>query len=220
MFTGIIEELGTVKAINKGRESATLEIGAEKVVEGLNLGDSVAVNGVCLTVIDFDNEQSRRKSNGFTAEVMAETLRKSNLGRLKSGDRVNLERAMRLGDRLGGHLVAGHVDATGTIKSTVREDIATVFTVEAPEDILRYVIEKGSVAIDGISLTVVDYDKKSFRVSIIPHTASQTTLGFKKSGDTVNLEADMLAKFVERLLAGRAGKEGIDKDFLGRHGFM
>lgn len=220
MFTGIIEELGAVKAVNKGRESATLEIAAQKVVEGLNLGDSVAVNGVCLTVIDFDSEQSHRKSNGFTAEVMAETLRKSNLGKLKSGDRVNLERAMRLGDRLGGHLVAGHVDATGTIKSTAREDIATVFTVEAPEEILRYVIEKGSVAIDGISLTVVDYDKKSFRVSIIPHTASQTTLGFKKSGDTVNLEADMLAKFVERLLTGRAGKDGIDKDFLGRHGFM
>ncbi len=213
MFTGIIEELGTVKAVNKGRESAALEIGAEKVVEGLNLGDSVAVNGVCLTVIDFGR-------SGFSAEVMAETLRKSNLGKLKSGDRVNLERAMRLGDRLGGHLVAGHVDATGTIKSTVREDIATVFTVEAPDEILRYVIDKGSVAIDGISLTIVDYDKKSFRVSIIPHTASQTTLGFKKSGDTVNLEADMLAKFVERLLAGRAGKEGIDKDFLGRHGFM
>ena len=218
MFTGIIEELGTVKAVNKGRESATLEIGAEKVVEGLNMGDSVAVNGVCLTVVDFDSKSAQ--STGFSAEVMAETLRKSNLGKLKSGDRVNLERAMRLGDRLGGHLVAGHVDATGTIKSTVREDIATVFTVEAPEEILRYVIEKGSVAIDGISLTVVDYDKKSFRVSIIPHTASQTTLGFKKSGDTVNLEADMLAKFVERLLAGRAGKEGIDKDFLGRHGFM
>ncbi len=213
MFTGIIEELGTVKAVNKGRESATLQISAEKVVEGLNLGDSVAVNGVCLTVVDFDR-------TGFSAEVMAETLRKSNLGKLKSGDKVNLERAMRLGDRLGGHLVAGHVDATGTIKSSVREDIATVFTVEAPEEILRYVIAKGSVAIDGISLTVVDYDKKSFRVSIIPHTASQTTLGFKKSGDTVNLEADMLAKFVERLLAGRAGKEGIDKDFLGRHGFM
>jgi riboflavin synthase len=213
MFTGIVEELGTIKAVNKGRESATLDIGAEKVLEGLNLGDSVAVNGVCLTVVRFDR-------SGFSAEVMAETLRKSNLGTLKSGDRVNLERAMRLGDRLGGHLVAGHVDATGTIKSTVREDIATVFTVDAPEEILRYVIEKGSVAIDGISLTVVDYDKKSFRVSIIPHTASQTTLGFKRSGDTVNLEADMLAKFVERLLAGRAGKEGIDKDFLGRHGFM
>jgi riboflavin synthase len=213
MFTGIVEELGTIKAVNKGRESATLDIGAEKVVDGLNLGDSVAVNGVCLTVIRFDR-------TGFSAEVMAETLRKSNLGKLKSGDRVNLERAMRLGDRLGGHLVAGHVDATGTIRSTVREDIATVFTVDAPQEILRYVIEKGSVSIDGISLTVVDYDKKSFRVSIIPHTASQTTLGFKKSGDTVNLEADMLAKFVERLLAGRAGKEGIDKDFLGRHGFM
>ena len=213
MFTGIIEELGTVKAVNKGRESATLQISAEKVVEGLNLGDSVAVNGVCLTVVDFER-------TGFSAEVMAETLRKSNLGKLKSGDKVNLERAMRLGDRLGGHLVAGHVDATGTIKSSVREDIATVFTVEAPEEILRYVIAKGSVAIDGISLTVVDYDQKSFRVSIIPHTASQTTLGFKKSDDTVNLEADMLAKFVERLLAGRAGKESIDKDFLGRHGFM
>ncbi len=213
MFTGIIEELGTVKSVVKGRNSATLKIGAEKITDGLNLGDSVAVNGVCLTVTAFD-------ASGFTAEVMAETLKKSSLGRLKSGGRVNLERAMRLGDRLGGHLVAGHVDATGIIKSAVREDIATVFTIDAPEEILRYVINKGSIAIDGISLTVVDYDKNSFRVSIIPHTASMTTLGFKKPGDTVNLEADMLAKFVERLLGDRAGTGGIDKEFLFRNGFV
>ncbi len=140
---------------------------------------------------------------------------------------MNLERAMRLGDRLGGHLVAGHVDATGTIKSAVREDIATVFTIEAPEDILRYVIDKGSIAIDGISLTVMDYDKsrstgssKSFRVSIIPHTASMTTLGHKKPGDTVNLEADMLAKFVERLLGSGAGNGEIDRNFLAGNGFI
>ncbi len=218
MFTGIIEELGTVKSVEKGRKSATLKIGAEKVTDGLNQGDSVAVNGVCLTVTAFD-------ASGFTAEVMAETLKKSNLGGLKAGDRVNLERAMRLGDRLGGHLVAGHVDATGIIKSAVREDIATVFTIDAPAEILRYVISKGSIAIDGISLTVVDYDSRStgggsFRVSIIPHTASITTLGFKKPGDTVNLETDMLAKFVERLLGGRAAAGGMDKEFLSRHGFM
>ncbi len=218
MFTGIIEEFGTVKSVGKGRNSATLEIGAEKITEGLNLGDSVAVNGVCLTVVTFD-------ASGFTAEVMAETLKKSNLGKLKSGDRVNLERAMRLGDRLGGHLVAGHVDATGIIKSAAREDIATVFTIDAPQEILRYIINKGSIAIDGISLTVVDYDSRptgggSFRVSIIPHTASMTTLGFKKPGDTVNLEADMLAKFVERLLGSRAEAGGIDKQFLARNGFI
>ena len=211
MFTGIIEELGTVKSVGKGRNSAALKIGADKITEGLNLGDSVAVNGVCLTVVSFD-------TTGFSAEVMAETLKKSNLGKLKSGDRVNLERAMRLGDRLGGHLVAGHVDATGIIKSAAREDIATVFTIDAPQEVLRYIIAKGSIAIDGISLTVVDYDKTSFRVSIIPHTASMTTLGFKKPGDTVNLEADMLAKFVERLLGSKAG--GMDKEFLARHGFM
>ena len=215
MFTGIIEELGVVKAVRRGADSAVLQVGASAVTGDLGKGDSVSVNGVCLTVIDFT-------ASGFTAEVMAETLRKSGLGMLKPGDRVNLERALRPSDRLGGHLVSGHIDGVGVIKAVVKEDIATVFTVAAPEEVMRYVIKKGSIAVDGISLTVVDFDEAGFRVSIIPHTAGMTTLGVKKAGDGVNLEADMIAKYVERLFPGgdkgRGG--GMDKGFLAEHGFM
>jgi riboflavin synthase len=216
LFTGIIEELGAVKAVGRGRDSAVLQVQASLVTADLKKGDSVSVNGVCLTVIDFTDK-------AFSAEVMAETLRKSNLGRLKTGDRVNLERALRPTDRLGGHLVSGHIDGVGRIKSVSKEDIATVFAIEAPEDVLRYIVKKGSVAIDGISLTVVDFDKAGFRVSIIPHTASLTTLGTKGAGDTVNLESDMIAKYVERLFPGGGkgeGKGGVDKGFLAEHGFM
>lgn len=216
MFTGIIEELGTVKAVNKGRDSAVLQVQASEVTGDLKIGDSVSVNGVCLTVIDFTDK-------AFSAEVMAETLRKANLGKLKTGDRVNLERALRPSDRLGGHLVSGHIDGVGRVKSIAKEDIATVFTIEAPEEVLRYMIKKGSIAVDGISLTVVDFDVSSFRVSIIPHTASLTTLGAKKAGDTVNLESDMIAKYVERLFPGGGKGQsggGVNKSFLAEHGFM
>ncbi|MBI5191446.1 MAG: riboflavin synthase [Nitrospirae bacterium] len=219
MFTGIIEELGAVKSIKKGQKSATLEVGATVVASDVKMGDSIAVNGVCLTVVGFTGK-------GFSAEVMAETLRKSDLGALKAGDKVNLERALRLSDRLGGHLVSGHIDGVGTIKSVVREDIALVFTVDAQPEVLRYIINKGSIAIDGISLTVVDFSEDSFRVSIIPHTAAQTTLGFKKAGDNVNLESDVIAKYVERMFPGKGGGEdggkkgGVDVGFLAEHGFL
>jgi len=214
MFTGIIEELGVVKALKKGADSAAIHVKATVVTSDVKLGDSIAVNGVCLTVVEF--------SGGvFAAEVMAETLRMTNLGELKPGDRVNLERALSPSGRLGGHIVSGHIDGVGKIKSVVREDIAQVFTVEAPEGIMRYVIKKGSIAVDGISLTVSDMDEGSFKISIIPHTAAQTTLGSKKTGDRVNLESDVIAKYIERLIPGPGGKAGgVSMGFLAEHGFL
>ncbi|HEX9861466.1 MAG TPA: riboflavin synthase [Nitrospirota bacterium] len=218
MFTGIVEELGTVRSVSKGAKSAVLKITASTVVSDVKQGDSICVNGVCLTVAGFTGA-------GFSADVMAETLRRSNLGELGAGDRVNLERALRLSDRLGGHIVSGHIDGVGSIRSIVNEDIANVFTVDAPADVMRYIINKGSIAIDGISLTVVDHTEDAFRVSIIPHTAAQTTLGFKKAGSKVNLEPDVIAKYVERLFPGGGGpggqgKPGMTMGFLAEHGFM
>lgn len=217
MFTGLVEELGRVRSIARGADSARLYIAAARVLEGTALGDSIAVNGVCLTVVDMGGDY-------FAADVMAETLARSNLGGLRPGQYVNLERALRLGDRLGGHLVSGHIDAVGTITALERRDIALLVTVSAPPGVLRYVIRKGSVAIDGISLTVVDVDQHSFQVSLIPHTAKVTTLGYKQVGDTVNLEADLIGKYVERLLTGPGGEQkakpaGLTLDFLARHGF-
>ncbi len=217
MFTGIVEELGTLRRIERGAVSAKLHIGARRVLEDVSLGDSIAVNGVCLTVVDFSREQ-------FSADVMAETLAKTNLGSLRPGDRVNLERALRLGDRLGGHLVSGHIDGVGTIVGREPYGIAVVFTIKAPPEVMRYVVKKGSIAIDGISLTVVDHESDGFCVSIIPHTAQLTTLGFKKVGDSVNLESDMIAKYVERMMSRDREEdkkgEGISSDFLARHGFL
>lgn len=217
MFTGIVEELGTLERVQRGPVSAHLTIGATEVLTDVRLGDSIAVNGVCLTVTAFGGGH-------FTADVMGETLAKTNLGALRPGDRVNLERAMQLGDRLGGHMVSGHIDGVGVITDKSPHGIAQVFTIEAPEVVMRYVIRKGSVAVDGISLTVVDCTDRSFRVSIIPHTAKLTTLGFKKKDDSVNLEADMLARYVEKMLGGRQPgaerKSGLDTDFLGKHGFL
>ncbi|MDA8097861.1 MAG: riboflavin synthase [Clostridia bacterium] len=217
MFTGIIEELGTLERIERGSVSAHLNIRVREILKEVRLGDSISVNGVCLTVTDFASDR-------FTADVMGETLAKTNLGNLRIGDRVNLERALRMGDRLGGHLVSGHIDGVGTIVDKAPHGIAQVFTVEAPDVVMRYVIRKGSLAIDGISLTVVDCTDRSFRVSIIPHTAKMTTLGFKKKGDSVNLEADMLARYVEKLLQGREpkadGSGKLDNTFLSKHGFL
>ncbi len=211
MFTGIIEELGTVRAVKKGPKSAVLRVGAPVVTQDVQAGDSIAVNGVCLTVVEFSR-------GGFTAEVMAETLRATGLGGLKSGDRVNLERALRPSDRMGGHMVSGHVDGVGKVMGVAKEDIAYVFTIGAPESVLSYVIKKGSIAVDGISLTVVDMDEKGFRVSIIPHTMARTTLGVKKPGDSVNLEADMIARYIERLLPGGRAGGRLTKGFLEGHG--
>ncbi|HOV42569.1 MAG TPA: riboflavin synthase [Syntrophothermus lipocalidus] len=215
MFTGIIEEVGTIREVRKSSFSCQLVIKAEQVLGDVKLGDSIAVNGVCLTVIDFDRDQ-------FVADVMFETLKKTTLGYLRSGEKVNLERALRLSDRLGGHIVLGHVDGVGRIKEQTKVDISVVTRISASPDILRYVIPRGSIAVDGISLTVVEVWPDSFSVSLIPHTAEKTTLGFKKTGDYVNLEADIIGRYVERLSCSgdRSSKDGsVDIDFLREHGF-
>ncbi|MFZ3170635.1 MAG: riboflavin synthase [Carboxydocellales bacterium] len=224
MFTGIVEELGQLKGIKSGSKSAFLEIKAKQVLQDVKIGDSIAVNGVCLTVTSFQQDW-------FTADVMAETLNKTNLGSLRSGERVNLERALRLSDRLGGHIVSGHIDGVGTITSQKVVDIAVLTEIAAPPQVLKYVINKGSIAIDGISLTVVELTSSGFTVSLIPHTAKLTTLGFKKTGDRVNLEGDVLGKYVERLLRfapgedqqsseGGTGPTGVNLDLLTRYGFL
>lgn len=214
MFTGIVEEIGRLVSTRRGVDSAQLVIGAEKVILDVKIGDSIAVNGVCLTVV-------RAGSGLFTADVMAETLAKTNLGELAPGDSVNLERALALGDRLGGHLVSGHIDGVGTIARREKHDIATLLTVRAPREVMRYIIRKGSVAIDGTSLTVVDFDRDTFQVSLIPHTAAATVLGCKKEGHRVNLEGDIIGKYIERLMDRRekAPENRLDMDFLARYGF-
>ena len=194
MFTGIIEEIGTVRRIERGASGARLTIAAKTVLEGTKLGDSIATNGVCLTVVSLT-------SDSFSADVMAESLRRSNLGALQTGSPVNLERAMPLNGRFGGHIVSGHIDGTGTIASQKREDNAVWVTVRTAASLLRYIVEKGSIAIDGVSLTVAAVDESSFVVSIIPHTGAQTILLDKKPGETVNLECDVIGKYVEKLFA-------------------
>lgn len=214
MFTGIVEELGFVKSVSVRAESAKLGVTAAKVLTDVRLGDSIAVNGVCLTVVSFSARE-------FVADVMPETLRKTNLIQLKPGDPVNLERALALGGRLGGHLVSGHIDGTGRITERRTEGNAVIFRFSTSGDVLRYVIPKGSVAVDGISLTVADTGNDWFSVSVIPHTASQTTLGHKNIGDTVNLENDMIGKYVDRLLASqREDKQEISMDMLKANGFL
>ena len=215
MFTGIVEELGTVKRMERGSNSCQLSILAKKILEDVKLGDSIAINGVCLTVTSFDQDS-------FGADMMAETLAKTNLKNLGIGQRVNLERATRLGDRMGGHLVQGHVDAVGTIVEQQKVDIAQIIRISAPEELLHYMVAQGSVAIDGISLTVVEVLADSFTVSIIPHTAKMTTLGFKKTGDTVNLESDIIGRYVEKLLRRSEGKTKsvLTPEYLAQHGFM
>lgn len=194
MFTGIVEEVGKVAAIRKGPHSCVLTISASKVLEDVHLGDSIATNGVCLTVTDFSR-------SGFSADVMHETLNRSSLGSLRPGSPVNLERAMLAGGRFGGHIVSGHIDGIGTIKNIDEDDNAVWYRIGCEPFILRFVVEKGSIAIDGISLTVAKVDAESFSVSIIPHTRAQTNLVTKHVGDAVNLENDCVGKYVERLLA-------------------
>ena len=215
MFTGIVEELGTIRSIRRGAASAVLSIGAEAVLSDLRIGDSVAVNGVCLTATGVDG-------SGFTADVMHETLNRSSLGVLEPGSRVNLERAMAADGRFGGHIVSGHIDGTGTIAERRRDDNAVWYTVSAPPALLRYIVEKGSVAIDGISLTVASVEADRFSVSVIPHTAAVTLLGAKGPGDVVNLETDIIGKYVERLLRPAdtpAARSGISLEFLAENGF-
>ena len=215
MFTGIVEEMGILRSVRRGAHSAVLSIGAETVLSDLKIGDSVAVNGVCLTATTVD-------AGGFTADVMHETLNRSSLGALAPGNPVNLERAMAADGRFGGHMVAGHIDGTGTITETRRDDNAVWYTVSAAPSLLRYIVEKGSIAIDGISLTVAAVEADRFFVSVIPHTASVTVLGRKGPGDIVNLETDIIGKYVEKLLrpaADTAPKGGISLEFLTENGF-
>jgi riboflavin synthase len=220
MFTGIIEEVGKITAVIKGQRSSQLWVQGAVIIDDLKLGDSVAVNGVCLTV-------SQLRGNKWMADVMSETLNRSNLGDLKGGSAVNLERAMPANGRFGGHIVAGHIDGTGHIVQISKDDNAVIFEIKAPPKILRYVIEKGSIAIDGISLTVIGMTVDSFKVSIIPHTVKQTILGIKKPGDPVNLENDLVGKYIEKLLLNPAPKTdrnqeksaGLTIDFLTEAGF-
>lgn len=193
MFTGIVEELGKVRSVSLSGNSGTISVKAKKVLENTRIGDSIAVNGVCLTVTSL-------QPDGFTADIMAETVRRSSLGKCGPGDPVNLERAMAADGRFGGHIVAGHIDGTGTVVSLKKEENAVWITINAPSEILKYIIEKGSIAIDGVSLTVAYVDDSCFKVSIIPHTAKETILLTKQPGDIVNLENDLVGKYVEKLL--------------------
>ena len=200
MFTGIVEELGEVTALTHLGDSVRLTVRGPLVVEGARHGDSVAVNGVCLTVVEVTGDR-------FTADVMRETLDRSALGALAPGAPVNLERPMRLDGRLGGHLVQGHVDGTGVIESRSPSEHWDVVRISLPLELARYVVPKGSVTVDGVSLTVASVDEGSFTVSLIPTTLELTTLGRKQPGDPVNLEVDVIAKYVERLMGGRATEE-------------
>lgn len=229
MFTGLIAELGTAERLAEGSTSCQLTVRAQKILPGVKIGDSIAVNGVCLTVVHL-------QGNRFTADVMPETVRRTTLRQLQPGDRVNLEKALRPTDGLDGHIVQGHVEGVGTIREIVPEGNALAYHIETPKELLRYIVEKGSVAIDGISLTVTETDDTGFSVSLIPHTAKMTTLGYKSVGDSVNLETDILARYVEKMLglqktadglpdsrrteiAGENSEDGLTEAFLRQHGF-
>jgi len=217
MFTGIIEEMGVVTLLDKTLAGTRMTILASTVVGDLKIGDSVSVDGVCLTAVATSERD-------FSVEISPETLSITTLGRLNSGMPVNLERAMRLNERIGGHLVAGHADGVGTIRGRHQEVNAIIFTIEAPQQILRYCVVKGSVTVDGISLTVNEVSDKGFSVTIIPHTAKVTTLGLKQVNDSVNLESDLIGKYVERLLQERDQLPkpaiSIDKDYLQKRGLI
>lgn len=233
MFTGIIEEVGTVMAIRKNANSASIEIKAERILSDVKEGDSIAVNGICLTVTSYT-------AHSFTADIMHETMRCSAIKDVRNGSLVNLERAMMAGGRFGGHMVTGHIDGTGKIERVQKDEIAIWYTISADETLMRYVIEKGSIAIDGISLTVASVQEHHFCVSVIPHTAANTILPYKKPGDLVNLENDCIGKYVEHFLRrettdGRisdvrdweartkknatAAQSGLTKEFLYQNGF-
>ena len=203
MFTGIIEEVGTVKGFAINGSSGRIKIKAKKVLEGTKLGDSIAVNGVCLTVVTM-------QSDGFEADVTRETVNRSGLAELNVGDSVNLERAMLMGGRFGGHIVSGHIDGTGTLLSKKRVENSIVVTIEANKNIINGIVEKGSVAIDGISLTVAELTDSTFSVAVIPHTGEETTLISKNPGSTVNLENDVVGKYVERFMGIYTGKDSAE----------
>ena len=215
MFTGIVEETGKIRSAQTGGTSGRLDIEADMVIEGTKIGDSIAVNGVCLTVVELGTD-------GFTADVMPETAERSSLGKCRPGDKVNLERAMAADGRFGGHIVSGHIDGTGRIESLEDDGIAVWVSIRAEKALLKYIMEKGSIAIDGISLTVAYVDGDRFKVSVIPHTGEATMLLEKKPGDTVNLENDIIGKYVDKLMHFRdeTGEESeITMDFLIENGF-
>jgi len=207
MFTGIIEEVGRVTAVSSGK----LAIAATKVLRGMEPGGSISVNGACLTVTEFS-------SNSFSVDIMPETLERTNIGLLCAGDGVNLERPLTMEKFLGGHLVQGHIDDTGRIALVTRQGETTLVRIEASLEIMRYIVEKGFMAVDGISLTVVNIDAASFTVSVVNYTLKNTVLGNRKTGDIVNLEVDIIAKYVERF--NKSSSSGITIDFLREHGFI
>ena len=216
MFTGIVEETGTLRSLSRGSKSCVIHVQCSTVLEDTRIGDSIAVNGICLTVTSME-------SGGFTADVMNETLSRSSLAQTRLGDPVNLERAMAANGRFGGHIVSGHIDGTGIIREIRDDDNAVWYTVEAPPEILRYVVEKGSIAIDGISLTVARVDDRSFQVSVIPHTRAVTALSSRRVGSPVNLENDIVGKYVEKLMQPAPSESGpasgITMEFLAQHGY-
>lgn len=220
MFTGIIEEIGILQTIQRGTRSVSLGIGCSKVLEGTKTGDSIAVNGVCLTVTGISG-------TGYTADVMPETLERSSLGALKKNSRVNLERAMAADGRFGGHIVAGHIDGTGMVQEIRKDETAVWYRIAADENVLRYIVEKGSVAVDGISLTVARVTGQDFSVSVIPHTQGVTNLTDRRAGDIVNLECDVIGKYVEKLCrredsasVGKKVETKISEQFLFENGFI
>jgi riboflavin synthase len=212
MFTGIVEEIGTLRSLRVGERSAVLEAAARTVLEGVAVGDSILTDGVCLTVTEL-------RADGFVADVMPETVRRTTLGDRRPGDKLNLERALTLRSRLGGHMVTGHVDGVGTVASVQREENALMVDLEAPEVVARVSVAQGSIAIDGVSLTIVFAEGRRLRVSLIPHTASVTTLSRLSRGTRVNLEADIIAKYVHAFVAGRKPDGGLTWEKLAEAGF-
>lgn len=215
MFTGIVEEIGKIQNVKKNVKSSVFTIEGNEIFEDINIGDSISVNGVCLTVTRFDN-------NTFTADVMNETISRSSLGRLKNGSHVNLERAMSANGRFGGHIVSGHIDGTGKITKIEKDDNAIWYTIAVKDNLMKYIVEKGSISIDGISLTIAKVTESDFSVSIIPHTAQETILSHRSVGDIVNIENDIIGKYVEKLITFEKNKKvesNITMDFLMKNGF-
>ena len=215
MFTGIIEGLGTIAGVRSSGQGKRLTVQCDFELQGTRIGDSIAVNGACLTAVQLAERR-------FEADVSPETLARTTLGAARTGDRVNLERALRLSDRIDGHLVAGHVDGTGVIASRQPTGNAVVVAVDVPEELTRQMILKGSVAVDGVSLTINTLDAGRFAVAVIPHTSVLTTIGFKPAGERVNIETDMIGKYVEKFLSARAEARpaGVTLDLLARTGYL
>lgn len=216
MFTGIVEEIGTIKAMKPQKNAMELTISTKQLLSDVKLGDSIAVNGICLTVTSYTDTT-------FCVDVMNETLKRTSLSHLSCGSSVNLERAMSVQSRFGGHIVSGHIDGTGTITHIETDGIATLYTINSPSQITRYIVEKGSIAIDGISLTVVSVTEQSFSISVLPHTKAHTILHTKRNGDLVNLEVDLVGKYIEKLLLPYQDTQkvssNITKEFLLKYGF-